>query len=185
MGGRESSQSRPPKYAKHRPEAPGSERARGLSNGPQGHRGVYARSPSTTESRRRVSGRELGSPAKSPLAPAAARAAGVGCGVASWGSPPASGRPLLPALSVAAWRLYSSTTPGQEWCPQSSSCPAAWAYHPAGTRQVDPIGHTLLPAPDPLGGPPASAGERLCARASARALSYLPQEVTIRTHPGR
>lgn len=79
--------------------------------------------------------------------------------VACPGPPPASRRPLLPAPRGAARRLWRPpTTPGREWRQQSFLRCAAWAYGPAGTRQVDPGGRTLLPAPDPLRDPPESLG---------------------------
>lgn len=79
-----------------------------------------------------------------------------------------------------------STAPGRGWCPQSSPRPAAWTHHPAGTRPVDPGGHTLPAAPDPLGSL-LRVRARLCARARARSRAprYLPREVTLCTHPGQ
>lgn len=83
-----------------------------------------------------------------------------------------------------------SARPGRGWCPQSSPRPAAWTHHPAGTRPVDPGGHTLPAAPDPLGSllrvrARLCAGARARARACSRAPRYRPREVTICTHPGR
>ena len=159
---------------------------KGRGDCPTGARGTgdCARSPSTTESPRRVSGRELGSPAKSPLVPAEARAAGGGCGVARWGSPPASGRPLLPEPSVAAWGLRSSTTPGQEWCPQSSLARVPGLTTMLRLARWTPVGTPSFQPPTLSGALPPVL-ERLGTRAGAGAPSYLPREVTIRTQPGR
>lgn len=100
-------------------------------------------SPRSIESRRRVSGRAL-HPTKSPRAGAEAPPACVGCRAAR----PASRSPLLKANPGNSGR--PPTTPRREWRPRSSPSSAYGARRPAGTRQVDPGGRTLLPALDSL-----------------------------------
>lgn len=104
-------------------------------------------------------------------------------------TPGSPARIVAPPISSAprrsrATRCVPPPAPGRGRCPQSSPRPAAWTHYPAGTRLVDPGGHTLPSAPDPLGSL-LRVRARLCARACSRAPSYLPREVTIRTHPGQ
>lgn len=173
LGEKNSNQSRPPKSA---------EPTRGSGTGERGDRPTGARAPSATESRRRGSGRELGSPAE-PAGPAEARAAGSHARVTRRHR----GAPYFHRSGSQPGDYVRPSTPpplGQGWCPQSSPRPAAGTYHPAGTRQVDPGGHTLPAASDPLRSL-LRVRARLCARACCRAPSYLPREVTICTHPGQ
>lgn len=67
------------------------------------------------------------------------------------------GAPHFQRLGSQRATLRPPTTPGREWRQQFSPRWAAWAYRPAGSRQVDPRGRTLLPARDP----PASPGAPL------------------------
>lgn len=91
-----------------------------------------------------------GWPERRALATVPGRLPGSSAGVSAPLTSSASGR------SQAT--LRSPTTPRREWRQQSFLRRAAWAYRPAGTRQVDPGGHALLPAPDPLRDPPESLG---------------------------
>lgn len=105
----------------------------------------------------------------------------------SLGSPASISAPLLPARPVAARRPERPPTSlGPECCPRSFARPAASARRPAGTRQVDCGGRTLLPAPAPLPDPPSSPGAPLLPGQSSQSAppSYLPREVPVRKQPG-
>lgn len=78
--------------------------------------------------------------------------------VACPGPPPASRRPLLPSASGRSQATLC--VPPQPLGGSGANSPSfagpPGLIAPLGPRQVDPGGHTLLPAPDPLRDPPES-----------------------------